>query len=114
VSTADVYKRFNVEQVEHARTSKVIEAINNHDFRGICDNLHNVLETVTLDLYPEVRHIKEQMKRFGADGVLMSGSGPTVFGLVERESRLHRVYNGLRGFCSDVHAVRLIRSNGTC
>ncbi|MDV2887316.1 4-(cytidine 5'-diphospho)-2-C-methyl-D-erythritol kinase [Alkalihalophilus pseudofirmus] len=110
VSTADVYKRLKVEEVEHAKTEEMIKAIKNQDFNGICDHLHNVLETVTLEMHPEVRHIKEQMQRFGADGVLMSGSGPTVFGLVEKESRLHRVYNGLRGFCSDVHAVRLIRS----
>jgi 4-diphosphocytidyl-2-C-methyl-D-erythritol kinase len=110
VSTADVYKRLNVNEVEHAKTEQMIEAIKNQDFKGICNHLHNVLETVTLDMHPEVRKIKEQMQRFGADGVLMSGSGPTVFGLVEKESRLHRVYNGLRGFCSDVYAVRLIRS----
>ncbi|WP_368506031.1 4-(cytidine 5'-diphospho)-2-C-methyl-D-erythritol kinase [Alkalihalophilus sp. As8PL] len=110
VSTADVYKRLNVNEVEHAKTEQMIEAIKNQNFKGICNHLHNVLETVTLDMHPEVRKIKEQMQRFGADGVLMSGSGPTVFGLVEKESRLHRVYNGLRGFCSDVYAVRLIRS----
>ena len=52
--------------------------------------------------------IKEQMSRFGADAVLMSGSGPTVFGLVEHDSRMQRVYNGLRGFCDNVFAVRLL------
>ncbi|WP_100374378.1 4-(cytidine 5'-diphospho)-2-C-methyl-D-erythritol kinase [Bacillus sp. FJAT-45037] len=110
VSTADVYKRLKVDQIEHANTEKMIEAIKQQDFNAICANLHNVLETVTLDLHPDVRHIKEQMQRFGANGVLMSGSGPTVFGLVQKQSRLHRVYNGLRGFCTDVYAVRLIRS----
>ena len=114
VSTADVYKRLNVETVQHANTQAMIEAIEKQDFQGICKNLHNVLETVTLDMYPEVRNIKEQMIRFGADGVLMSGSGPTVFGLVEHESRMNRIYNGLRGFCHDVFAVRLIRSSDTC
>ena len=44
-------------------------------------NLGNVLEDVTLKVHPEVALIKDQMKRFGADAVLMSGSGPTVFGL---------------------------------
>ena len=113
VSTADVYKRLKVNEIEHADTQAMIKAIENQSFTGICQNLHNVLESVTLDMYPEVRNIKEQMIRFGADGVLMSGSGPTVFGLVEHESRLHRVYNGLRGFCQDVFAVRLIRSTNT-
>ncbi|TWI53234.1 4-(cytidine 5'-diphospho)-2-C-methyl-D-erythritol kinase [Halalkalibacter nanhaiisediminis] len=114
VSTADVYKRLNVQDVQRANTKEMIRAIEEQNFNEICQNLHNVLETVTLDMYPEVRNIKEQMIRFGADGVLMSGSGPTVFGLVEHESRLNRVYNGLRGFCQDVYAVRLIRSSDTC
>ena len=60
------------------------------------------LEDVTLNMHPEVLHIKEQMERFGADAVLMSGSGPTVFGLVQHDSRLQRIYNGLRGFCGQV------------
>ncbi len=110
VSTAEVYRRLKVDEVEHANTKAMIRAIEEQSFEGICANLHNVLESVTLDMHPEVKKIKQQMIRFGADGVLMSGSGPTVFGLVEHESRLHRVYNGLRGFCQDVYAVRLIRS----
>ena len=52
--------------------------------------------------------LKEQMKKFGADAVLMSGSGPTVFGLVEHESRVPRIYNGLKGFCQEVYAIRMI------
>ncbi len=108
VSTSDIYKRLDVTNITHANTSAMIKAIEDKNFSSICEQLHNVLESVTLDLYPEVRKIKEQMIRFGANGVLMSGSGPTVFGLVEHESRLHRVYNGLRGFCQDVFAVRLI------
>ena len=63
------------------------------------ESLGNVLEPVTMGLYPEVDVLKEQMKKFGADAVLMSGSGPTVFGLVEHESRVPRIYNGLKGFC---------------
>ncbi|KGA96449.1 4-diphosphocytidyl-2C-methyl-D-erythritol kinase [Alkalihalobacillus alcalophilus ATCC 27647 = CGMCC 1.3604] len=108
VSTADIYNRLNVDEILHPNTSEMIRAIENQDFQSICAGLHNTLESVTLDLYPEVKKIKEQMLKFGADGVLMSGSGPTVFGLVQKESRLNRVYNGLKGFCSDVYAVRLL------
>jgi 4-diphosphocytidyl-2-C-methyl-D-erythritol kinase len=108
VSTADVYKRLDLKNVQHPNVPKMIEAIKNHDFKSVCSNLGNVLENVTLSLYPEVHHIKEQMKKFGADAVLMSGSGPTVFGLIEHDSRMNRVYNGLRGFCEHVYAVRLL------
>lgn len=108
VSTAQVYDGLNVDEVEHPNTSQMIEAIEKNDYFLMCETVGNVLESVTFELHPEVVMIKEQMKRFGADAVLMSGSGPTVFGLVDNESRLPRIYNGLRGFCDEVFAVRLL------
>lgn len=108
VSTAEVYRRLHLEGIKHPQTTEMIQAIRNNDFTNVCANVGNVLEGVTLDLHPEVAQIKEQMKRFGADAVLMSGSGPTVFSLVEHDSRMHRIYNGLRGFCDQVFAVRLL------
>lgn len=86
----------------------MVEALKNSDYDGICSRLKNVLELVTLPKYPQVQQIKQQMLQSGADAVLMSGSGPTVFGLVQHESRVNRIYNGLRGFCDEVYAVRLL------
>lgn len=108
VSTADVYRNLKVSQMVHPDVDKMIASISNRDYEGICDTLGNVLEQVTFQMHPEVARIKEQMKRFGADAVLMSGSGPTVFGLVYHDSRMRRVYNGLKGFCEQVYAVRML------
>lgn len=108
VSTAEVYGAFDARKAEHPNTEKMIQALHEKDYDAVCSNLGNALESVTLGLYPEVAQIKEQMKKFGADAVLMSGSGPTVFGLVQQEARIPRIYNGLRGFCSEVYAVRLV------
>ena len=108
VSTADVYGGLNVDKIEHPNTKQMIQAIETDNYDLMCASLGNVLESVTFELHPEVVVIKEQMKRFGADAVLMSGSGPTVFGLVDNESRISRIYNGLRGFCEEVYAVRLL------
>ncbi|MCM3389833.1 4-(cytidine 5'-diphospho)-2-C-methyl-D-erythritol kinase [Ureibacillus chungkukjangi] len=108
VSTAQVYGGLNIEGIEHPNTKQMIQAIETNDYDLMCASMGNVLESVTFNLHPEVVMIKEQMKRFGADAVLMSGSGPTVFGLVDNESRLGRIYNGLRGFCDEVFAVRLL------
>lgn len=113
VSTADVYRRLSLNGIKHPNTQEMIEAIVHGDFAGVCSNLENVLEDVTFRLHPEVALIKEQMKRFGADAVLMSGSGPTVFGLVQHDSRMQRVYNGLRGFCDQVFAVRMLGEQET-
>lgn len=108
VSTADVYGAFDVAKAEHPNTAEMVHALKAGDYQAMCNNLGNALESVTLQMHPEVAQIKEQMKKFGADAVLMSGSGPTVFGLVQQEARIPRIYNGLRGFCGEVYVVRLI------
>jgi 4-diphosphocytidyl-2-C-methyl-D-erythritol kinase len=108
VSTAEVYRRLDLKNVNHPNIYEMIKGIKEDDYEKVCHNVGNVLEEVTLPLHPEVAQIKEQMKRFGADAVLMSGSGPTVFGIVQHDSRMHRIYNGLRGFCDQVFAVRIL------
>lgn len=109
VSTAEVYGRLKAEQItDHPSAIRMREALERRSFTEVCQALGNVLEQVTLELHPEVAQLKEAMLRLGADGVLMSGSGPTVFGLVSKESKVSRIYNGLRGFCKEVYAVRLL------
>jgi|SRR5690606_24822265 len=111
VSTADVYGRFRVNKVDKRPSVATMRAaLEAGSFAGMCSSLGNVLEQVTLNLYPEVRQLKESMIRLGADGVLMSGSGPTVFGLVSKEAKLSRIYNGLRGYCKEVYVVRMLTS----
>ncbi|GED65676.1 4-(cytidine 5'-diphospho)-2-C-methyl-D-erythritol kinase [Lysinibacillus sp. FSL M8-0216] len=113
VSTAEVYGGLKVKGLEHPNTKQMIKAIETKDYELLCSSLGNVLETVTFKLHPEVVMLKEQMKRFGADATLMSGSGPTVFGLVDSEARVSRIYNGLRGFCEEVYAVRILGERNT-
>ncbi|WP_066371823.1 4-(cytidine 5'-diphospho)-2-C-methyl-D-erythritol kinase [Neobacillus fumarioli] len=113
VSTAEVYRRLDLNGTRHPNIPEMIEAIKSHDYHKVCQNVGNVLEDVTLKLHPVVAQIKDQMKRFGADAVLMSGSGPTVFGIVQHDSRMHRIYNGLRGFCDQVFAVRMLGERHT-
>ncbi len=109
VSTADVYGKLRANEIQdHPSIPGMLDAIARGSFADVCAGLGNVLESVTLGRYPEVRQIKEVMKRLGADGVLMSGSGPTVFGLVSKESKVARLYNGLRGFCKEVYVVRML------
>lgn len=109
VSTAEVYGRLRSEQIQrHPSAERMVEALTQGDFQQMCQSLGNVLEEVTLKMHPEVQQLKEGMLKLGADGALMSGSGPTVFGLVSKESKVARIYNGLRGFCKEVYAVRLL------
>lgn len=109
VSTAEVYGRLRSEQIQrHPSAERMVEALMQGSFQQMCQSLGNVLEEVTLRMHPEVQQLKEGMLKLGADGALMSGSGPTVFGLVSKESKVARIYNGLRGFCKEVYAVRLL------
>lgn len=109
VSTADVYGKLRANELKsHPSVPRMLAALENQSFQDMCGELGNVLETVTLDRYPEVKQIKDLMERLGADGVLMSGSGPTVFGLVSKEMKVARIYNGLRGFCKEVYVVRML------
>lgn len=107
VSTADIYGRLRTDEIQqHPPTKQMIGGLHSKDWATICRSLGNVLEDVTLRMYPEVRRIKETMLRLGADGALMSGSGPTVFALAAKSSRARRIYNGLKGFCKEVYVVR--------
>lgn len=109
VSTSEVYGKLRANQIErHPSVPDMIEAVRTKDFARMCGSLGNVLEEITLTLYPEVRQLKTCMEKLGTDGVLMSGSGPTVFGLVEKEAKAIKIYNGLRGFCKEVYAVRML------
>jgi|SRR5690606_144500 4-diphosphocytidyl-2-C-methyl-D-erythritol kinase len=109
VSTATVYGRLRADRIaRHPELSAVLSAMAEGDYRQLCASLGNVLENVTIRMHPEIGRLKEAMLRLGADAALMSGSGPTVFGLTERRSKAARIYNGLRGFCKDVTVVRML------
>ena len=109
VSTADVYRRFDVNTMAQTKATAAVQtAIAEQNYAGLCTALGNALEHVTLQTHPPVLQLKECMLRLGADAALMSGSGPTVFGLTQKEMKAERIVNGLRGFCREVYAVRLL------
>ncbi len=91
VSTAYVYKNLNL------GLTKGQKIINDTLFKEyICDVLpymHNDLETVTAADYPVIHEAKETLKGLGADGALMSGSGPTVFGLFRKSGKARTAYD---------------------
>jgi 4-diphosphocytidyl-2-C-methyl-D-erythritol kinase len=109
VSTQEVYKRLKADAIQqHPRTDQMMQAIATQDYPLMCESIGNVLEDVTLPMVPEVARIKELMLKLGADAALMSGSGPTVFGLADKDVKATRIYNGLRGFCKEVYVVRML------
>lgn len=82
VSTKYVYEHLDLPNLEHhPNISAMVEALKNHDLKGITATMENVLETVTIHEYPVIKDIKTMMLQAGAENALMSGSGPTVFGI---------------------------------
>lgn len=93
VSTKFVYENLHANDLrpeQHPDIDGMIRAIKAQNLQGIADKLGNVLETVTVKEYPVIQEIKDKMLEFGAIGSLMSGSGPTVFGLFTIPRRLSR------------------------
>ncbi len=86
VSTKHVYQNLNLDGLErHPDIDGLMEAIKNKDLKKMSEKMENVLETVTAKEHPEINRLKQLMLECGACVSLMSGSGPTVFGLFEKK-----------------------------
>lgn len=96
VSTKYVYEHLDAQEiVKHPDIDGMVEAIAEESLQGILDRMENVLETVTVSAYPVIQTIKDRMKELGAINSLMSGSGPTVFGIFVEKDMARRAYEKL-------------------
>lgn len=111
VSTRETYQQLNLNKAHHPNVDTVVQAIEKSNYYRLCAGLGNIFEKSVIRKVPQVGQIKEKMLQLGADGVLMSGSGPTVFGLTRMDARARRMVNGLHGFCPHVYRVRLTGQN---
>lgn len=97
VSTKMVYEMLDRTPVRiHPDIDGMIRSIDAGDLTGVAACMGNVLEEVTIPMYPVIDEIKKQLVRSGAIGAMMSGSGPTVFGLFSDAEQAKRAYNALK------------------
>lgn len=97
VSTKYVYEHLGADTLTaHPDIPGMAEAIRQGSLDGVVERLGNVLETVTQNQYPVIRQLKETMLFTGALGALMSGSGPTVFGLYQTQEEARQGYEIIR------------------
>lgn len=83
-STAVVYKNLDINNIKrHPDTQTVIKALEKGNVREVAQNMANVLEEVTIAMYPEIEDVKRELMKHGAMGAMMSGSGSSVFGLFD-------------------------------
>lgn len=108
VATKEIYKRLQLDTIDHPETDIMIKAIKEEDYDQVCRHLQNVMEAATFELNGDVKKIKERMIESGADGTVMSGSGPTVFSLCRNDKQAFRLYNALKGFVGQVYLVRML------
>lgn len=97
VSTKYVYEHLDAqESYEHPDIDGMLEAISQESLDGVVSTMGNVLETVTVPAYPVIDTIKARMKELGALNSMMSGSGPTVFGIFDQETVAKKAFEALK------------------
>ena len=97
VSTKFVYENLKLnEGIVHPDINTLVSDIEAKDLPKIAADMGNILETVTIPNYPVIAQIKDLMKEQGALNAMMSGSGPTVFGLFDTEETAVRAYEKMR------------------
>lgn len=106
VSTKLVYENLHIDRLtQHPDIDGMVDSIRGGDLAGISGRLGNVLETVTAKRYPVIAQIKAFLIEQGALGALMSGSGPTVFGIFKEKEKAREAYEAVvgRGFTRQVY-----------
>ena len=109
VSTAFVYQNLHLDQLEkHPDIDGMADALKKGNLQGITDRMANVLETVTIPAYPIIGKIKEICLQEGAMNALMSGSGPTVFGIFSEEAKAYEAKAKIRssGLARQVYVTK--------
>lgn len=93
VSTKYVYENLKLgENIRHPDIPGMINTLNGGNLRDLTLLMDNILESVTIKEYPVIEEIKQKMKEKGALSSLMSGSGPTVFGIYNNRTQAEKAY----------------------
>ena len=99
VSTKFVYENLRANELQyHPDIDGMLEALKQQDLRTLssCMKEGNVLETVTVSAFPVIQKLKDIMDHYGALVSLMSGSGPTVFGIFDSRQAAKKAYAALK------------------
>lgn len=97
VSTKHVYEHLKLaEDTPHPNIDAILTAIRRKDLKAAVSHFGNVLESVTIKEYPVIGQIKDELTAFGAIASMMSGSGPTVFGLFDSREKAEKAFYQLK------------------
>lgn len=109
ISTKEVYQGLVLEDIpKRPDIKEMARCIEKGDLNGIAGNMCNVLETVTVKKCPQINELKEKLLEYGALGSMMSGSGPTVFGIFKDSASAYNAYDHIKDMVSEVFVVKTI------
>ena len=116
VSTKMVYEKLDSHEIEdHPDIDGIIDGLKAHDIEKVASSMGNVLEKVTIEEYPVIEQIKNVMKEQGALNAMMSGSGPTVFGIYDSKEKARKAVAKIREkqlakqvYVTNIHGARRI------
>lgn len=114
VSTKAVYEALDAKEItSHPDIDGILEGLERGSLRQVAASMGNVLEDVTIPMHPVIREIKQEMMAAGALNAMMSGSGPTVFGLFESRADARKAQRQIREkslarqvYVTSIHSVR--------
>ncbi|MCG8482664.1 MAG: 4-(cytidine 5'-diphospho)-2-C-methyl-D-erythritol kinase [Clostridia bacterium] len=110
VSTAKVYSNLKLDEIEkHPDVDEMVQQLKTNKIEEIKCNMINVLETVTLMENPIVSGIKLKLLECRAEAALMSGSGPTVFGLYKDYNRAKSAFENLKKVYNETYLVKTVK-----
>lgn len=114
VSTKLVYEKLDSHEItDHPDIDGILTGLDEENLEQIASCMGNVLEKVTIEEYPVIEEIKTVMKKAGALNAMMSGSGPTVFGLFDDKQKAKHAAQKIKGlqlakqaYVTSVHNAR--------
>ncbi len=113
VSTKEIYSKLKLEAIRNRPDNpRMIKYLETGDIQGISSSLANVLEEVTIPMHPQIHRLKEELVAHGALGALMSGSGPSVYGIFPDQEAARKAVQPLRERHGQVFMAKTV-SKGT-
>lgn len=99
VSTRFVYENLHANELrpeQHPDVDAMVQALKRKDLKALASGMGNILELVTVPAYPVIEEIRQCILKAGACGALMSGSGPTVFGIFDTQAKARKAVQAVR------------------
>ena len=108
VSSEYAYSKLDLEKHNNIDIDRLISCMDKRDLKCVGDNFNNIMEAPIIEDNPIIQKIKDNMMANGALGTLMSGSGPTVFGLFQDEDSINKAKEKLLEIIDKVYICKTI------